>query len=193
MPRTKPAAERESDLLDAAQALFVERGVAATTLDEITRAAGVAKGTFYLYFASKDAVVRGLQERFSVAFADRLAAAVGAEDGWPAKLDALVETWDVAYSEQVDVHDVLFHAGAAAGPVPSAVVAVVADLLRAGAEAGAFAVDDPDATGLVLYSALHGAFEAGSPGAAAPEALDRRRVTAAARQAARRLAGATAA
>lgn len=50
------AEEREArikSLFDAALDVFLERGFAAARLDEVARRAGVAKGTLYLYFASK--------------------------------------------------------------------------------------------------------------------------------------------
>ena len=53
---------RPHELLDAALAFFVERGYAATRLDDVAARAGVSKGTLYLYYASKqdlfEAVVR---------------------------------------------------------------------------------------------------------------------------------------
>ena len=45
--------ERRQQMLDAARKLFAERGYHDTTVDDITRAADVAKGTFYLYFSEK--------------------------------------------------------------------------------------------------------------------------------------------
>lgn len=45
--------ERRQSLLDAARVLFAEKGYHDTTVDDITRAANVAKGTFYLYFSEK--------------------------------------------------------------------------------------------------------------------------------------------
>src|SRR5262245_57589719 len=45
--------ERRQQLIDAAREVFTHKGYHATTVDDITRAAGVAKGTFYLYFAEK--------------------------------------------------------------------------------------------------------------------------------------------
>lgn len=44
---------RRLSLVNAARDLFAKRGYHATTVDDITRAAGVAKGTFYLYFSEK--------------------------------------------------------------------------------------------------------------------------------------------
>ncbi len=45
---------RPAELLSAALDLFVERGYAATKLDDVAAHAGVSKGTLYLYFASKE-------------------------------------------------------------------------------------------------------------------------------------------
>ncbi|RJF97826.1 TetR/AcrR family transcriptional regulator [Noviherbaspirillum saxi] len=53
---------RPQELLAAALDLFVERGYAATRLDDVAARAGVSKGTLYLYFTNKEelfmAVVR---------------------------------------------------------------------------------------------------------------------------------------
>lgn len=61
----KPKWERRKDarpqeLLDAALNHFVERGFAATRLDDVARAAGVSKGTLYLYFASKEELFKAV-------------------------------------------------------------------------------------------------------------------------------------
>jgi AcrR family transcriptional regulator len=45
--------ERRAQLVAAAREVFAARGYHAATVDDITRAAGVAKGTFYLYFQEK--------------------------------------------------------------------------------------------------------------------------------------------
>jgi len=47
-------AARPQELVAAALTLFVERGYAATRLDDVAAAAGVSKGTVYLYFANKE-------------------------------------------------------------------------------------------------------------------------------------------
>ena len=45
---------RPGELLDAALALFVEKGYAATRVEEVAARAGVSKGTLFLYFDSKE-------------------------------------------------------------------------------------------------------------------------------------------
>jgi AcrR family transcriptional regulator len=53
-PRWQRRAEsRPQEVLDAALTVFVERGYAAASLDEVARRAGVSKGTLYLYYANK--------------------------------------------------------------------------------------------------------------------------------------------
>lgn len=56
--RRKEARPRE--LLDAALALFVEKGFSGSTAEDIAARAGVSKGTLYLYFASKEDLLKGL-------------------------------------------------------------------------------------------------------------------------------------
>lgn len=52
--------ERVRELSFNAMRLFLERGVNETSIDDITQAAGVAKGSFYRYFESKEALVEEL-------------------------------------------------------------------------------------------------------------------------------------
>ena len=56
---------KKNNLLDAAKTLFLEKGVSKTSISEITERAQVAKGTFYLYFADKDALLEQLVLRMS--------------------------------------------------------------------------------------------------------------------------------
>lgn len=55
--RQQKQAETAQRLFETALRLFMERGYHATTVEMITEAAQVAKGTFFNYFASKDAVL----------------------------------------------------------------------------------------------------------------------------------------
>ena len=55
---------RRARLLKAAREVFSQKGFHAATVDDITKAAGVAKGTFYLYFAEKPAIFYELMQGF---------------------------------------------------------------------------------------------------------------------------------
>ena len=51
---------RPGELLDAALELFVEKGFAATRVEEVAKLAGVSKGTLFLYFASKEELFKAV-------------------------------------------------------------------------------------------------------------------------------------
>ena len=59
-PRQRRKEARPHELLDAALALFVEKGFAATRAEEVAQRAGVAKGTLYLYFSSKEELLKAV-------------------------------------------------------------------------------------------------------------------------------------
>lgn len=64
MRRTKDDAERTRiAILDAAEQVFCEQGVAGATLEKISRAAGVTRGALYWHFADKTDLLRALHER----------------------------------------------------------------------------------------------------------------------------------
>ena len=77
--RERERRQRRQDILAAARELFWTRGYAATTMPRIARAAELAPGTLYLYFAGKGALYAELlMEGF-----DRLIERLGAEAGRP--------------------------------------------------------------------------------------------------------------
>lgn len=59
-PRQRRKETRPQELLDAALALFVEKGFAATRAEEVAHAAGVSKGTLYLYYPSKEELFKAV-------------------------------------------------------------------------------------------------------------------------------------
>ena len=61
-PRRRRKEARPSELTAAALELFVEKGFAATRLEDVAAHAGVSKGTLYLYFDSKVALFKGVVE-----------------------------------------------------------------------------------------------------------------------------------
>ena len=52
--------QRPGEILDAALALFVEKGFAATRLDDVAARAGLSKAAIYLYFKDKTALFQGV-------------------------------------------------------------------------------------------------------------------------------------
>lgn len=80
--RTRRAVQ--SELIDAALALFADRGFEAVTVEEIAAAAGLSKRSFFRYFASKEDVVLGKIDRQGDQFVQALEARPFNEPVWVA-------------------------------------------------------------------------------------------------------------
>jgi len=85
---------RPAELLEAALALFVEKGFANTRSEEVARLAGVSKGTLYLYFPSKEELLKAVIQRY---LADEIQAGVAEAaqiDGpTPVLMERLLVDW----------------------------------------------------------------------------------------------------
>ena len=56
--------DRRHQIVEVARSLFEERGLAHTTVKDIARESGVARGLFYYYFADKDAVIEAVLDAY---------------------------------------------------------------------------------------------------------------------------------
>jgi AcrR family transcriptional regulator len=158
--RTKPAAERRDDLMNAAERTFLEKGFEQATVEEITQGADVAKGTFYLHFSSKGDILQALRERFVQNMLGRIVEAVAAreEQDWRGRLSAWCRACAMAYLETTRLHHLVFIAvpPSREGLTRNSIIDHLADLLAAGARAKAWVVEDPYFTAVFLFNALHG-------------------------------------
>jgi len=163
-PRTKPAEIRRDELMAAAEALFLEKGFAATSVDEIVRLADVAKGTFYLHFRSKDDILLALRERFIDAFCEGLERQLDLlpADDWQGRLVAWAETGIAGYLDNYKLHDMVFHdfhpPMRRMKQENPAIVRLDA-LLTGGHAAGAWKIANTRLTAVLLFNALHGAVD----------------------------------
>lgn len=167
--QTKPADERRQEILEAALALFDERGFDATTVQSIASAAGVAAGTVYLYFPSKEHVLQALHARFHAGMQAQIeetaAEALRRMDspnkvyGWG--IDAMVDGvvgYVLEHQQETAVicrflprmNDELVREGREMGEF-------VAGVIKAGVDAGSLHVSDPEMTGQLLTAALRDA------------------------------------
>jgi TetR/AcrR family transcriptional regulator len=98
-PPTTPVRQRRKEarpqeLLDAALALFVEKGFAATKSEEVAVRAGVSKGTLYLYYPSKEELLKAvIRENLSQLIAEGSGIADGFEGSMADLLTLLIDTW----------------------------------------------------------------------------------------------------
>ena len=74
-------AQRPGEILDAALALFVEKGFAATRLDDVAERAGLSKAAIYLYFEDKTALFQGVVRQAVAVNLGTVAAMVSAHRG----------------------------------------------------------------------------------------------------------------
>lgn len=161
------AEERRQELLEAAVEVFTRRGMHQTTVEDVTRAAGVAKGTFYLYFDSKEQLLGSLKQRFVdelVSRAAELSERVGKDDWW-----ALAETTVTSMVDFMLEHRGMIQIFAQEGYTPEShrlfaeaqdkLVMMMAAGIQAGIEAGAFRVADPLMTATLLSHAIDGTLQ----------------------------------
>ena len=93
-PRQRRKEARPAELTAAALELFVEKGFAATRLEDVAARAGVSKGTLYLYFDSKEALFKAVIQEGIVPILEQGADMVDAFTGRSADLlRALILEW----------------------------------------------------------------------------------------------------
>lgn len=91
---------RPGEIVDAAMALWAEKGFAATRLDDIAAKANIAKGTIYLYFDSKEALFESAVENRLVATMDSIGAHGATFEG--STEDLLRAVFEVMLSQMAD-------------------------------------------------------------------------------------------
>lgn len=152
---------RPQELLDAALALFVEKGFAATRSEEVAVRAGVSKGTLYLYYPSKEELFKAVVRTSLSAKIAEGAEELGKHEGSMAQLLAslLREWWDrlgltaaggilkIMLSEARNFPELTaFYVEEVIQPS----CALLAEVVRRGVASGEFKPVDPDTAVLVL-------------------------------------------
>ncbi|PAY11078.1 MULTISPECIES: TetR/AcrR family transcriptional regulator [Bradyrhizobium] len=158
--RTQPAEVRVDELMSAAAALFISRGIETTTIDDIVARAGVAKGTFYHYFSTKADVILALRARFTQDFLSRVAAAIGAcaPDDHAGRLSAWLRGAVGTYLANVELHDVVFHDfphHQRQSQEKDDVIAQIVAVLEDGRKAGVWTFPDARSAALIVFDGMH--------------------------------------
>jgi TetR/AcrR family transcriptional regulator, fatty acid metabolism regulator protein len=181
MPRPRAdRAARRAELASAAAGVFARQGVANTAVSDIVKAAGVAQGTFYLYFDSKDDVVVAVVESMVDQMASSIEAAAQATDARAVDrmlgLGNLLSSFenDPGAAELVDIlhhpdnrplHDRLAeHLLPRLAPLVEAIV-------EQGVAEGSFDVPDTHAAAWFVLGGLQSVELMGTPAAEMPTAL----------------------
>lgn len=158
--RTRQSPEvRRSSIVEAAERVVLELGVTAMTMAEVAEAAGVAKGTVYLYFDSKDDLVAALQERYATGLMDEVRSLlpVGGRGSRARRLDGFVKGLLDTYVKEHALYHVLFQdPRASEEALLDAGRDLLRDFIRDGVDAGELDVPDVDVTAEFLLHAIHG-------------------------------------
>ena len=154
--RYQPPEVRRRQILDAAARLAVDEGLANTSMARVAEVAGVAKGSIYLHFESRQQLIAGLQsdlwERMLEGPAEIL---VDESLSWSEKLDSVVEHWMRFELEHHGLYHAVFHTVPSSGDEPLAEArSLMERLLEQGAAAGEFNLDGLDIE-VVLDFLLH--------------------------------------
>lgn len=157
-PRVRPAADRRRALLDAAVRLFADRRPAAVSVADITSGAGMATGTFYRFFPTKETMLVELRRDALAELLDRASrVATEARDGdfW-AGVDAMVaELVGFWWEDTERARVVLSGTPEEASEVESDLLALFANGLRVGQQTGHVGNVDPAlAASLLLHGVL---------------------------------------
>ena len=160
-PGPRQRDQRLSSLLDAAAALFVDKGVTDTSIEDIAERAGVAKSTFYHYFQDRAAMLEALRKRYGQRFADLADVAMDAcaPQDWNGRLRAWTDATVGEYLDSYALHDAIFHDPDVCQRCvisEEAFVLSLAALLRAGGQAGAWRIEDPGTTAAFMFHGMHG-------------------------------------
>lgn len=180
-PRVDRDAKR-AELAGAATRVFGERGVAGTAVSDIVKAAGVAQGTFYLYFDSKDDVLLAVAEQFVADVGIALEASLaGPEVRAPGRLRSLVGALgELASNPTNEAMAVLLHRrenqalhDRLTEPLAQRLFVLVEDIVVQGvAEGSMVGVEDVGAAAWFVLGGLQGIERAGTPVAEMPAALE---------------------
>jgi AcrR family transcriptional regulator len=153
-PRTQPPDVRRQQLLDAAERVLLGRGLAHTTVAEVAEAAGVAKGTVYLYFGSKSELLVALRDRYLQQFAEALDVTTGSARD---RIQALVLGFFEFAAKSHDLHHVLFHeAGFSEQDAFIRLRKWLVQLIADGVASGELTKTDPELAAAFVLAGMHG-------------------------------------
>ncbi len=144
--RFQSPAVRRRQILDAAARLAVEEGLEHTSIARVAEAAGIAKGSIYLQFESRQDLLAGLQADLWAQMLTRPAVIVADPDlAWATKLDAVVEHWMRFEFDSHDLYHAVFHAVATDSDEPfEAARTMLREIVDGGSGAGEFTLDELD-------------------------------------------------
>ena len=171
MPGTKPRRTesepvRRAQLLKAARKVFRAKGYNGASVSEIVREAGVAQGTFYLYFPSKKDAAVSLRNGLMETMAQAVETAVESRTSFEGRLDSMIAACFKVARRNADVLRLSFIGDDETHPQMhsesaehTSVLSAITDLFTDAVDAGEMEAMDPEmaarlAIGLLQHAML---------------------------------------
>ncbi len=166
--RTESEPVRREQLLSAARKIFREKGYAGATVSEIVREAGVAQGTFYLYFPSKRDAAVSLRDGLMETMAQAVASAVKSHTFFKDRLESLITACFKVAQRNSDLFRLAFIGADETHPEMhsesqehASFLRAITDLFRDAVDAGEMEAMDPEiAARLAIGLLQHAMIEA---------------------------------
>ena len=176
----KTAEERKNEILDVAEQLFAEKGFDNASTNDIINKIGIARGTLYHHFASKEEILDAMVERMTSRSISR-AAAVIADKSVPLleRLSAAVISLSLNSGAGAEVFEQIHRPQNALlhqkmqERLMSGVVPLIAKLVEAGNADGTFDSPYPDEAAEMIMTYANIAFDALAD--TTPEQMERKR------------------
>ena len=165
----KPVEQRRAEILEAALALFSSKGFHDTTMDEVANAAGVAKGTIYIYFQSKEPLLLALKRDFMQGLTDVVADIVadaieqleaGKEIDYRDIIDDIFQAVVDYHTQRRDEVEVVVRQSPSPDLVREALdlereyLALITNAFRTGVSYGLVHTEDPEMTAHLVTAAI---------------------------------------
>ena len=162
--RSREKSARREAILAAAKAVFAEKGVLATTIDDIAERAEVAKGTIYLYFRAKEEMFSALMDEGLALVGQRFGEAVDLALPADENLRRLCDAYCRLYREEPQYFKLLFfcshadvRAKTCANPSECPGLPPLAVLIQKGIDEGTFPPTvDPTKAAAIAWGSSNG-------------------------------------
>ena len=162
MGNGKEAAERKKEILDIAEELFTTKGYDNTSTTDILERVGIARGTIYYHFKSKEEILDALIDRIIQGIVHNVKSALSFKTTAPQKLISFIGATrvDSAIGKEITDHvhkpqNALMHQKML-NSLLAALTPIAAEIIKDGIKEGSFSTNYPEeaAEMLLIYSSV---------------------------------------
>ncbi|MEU7085334.1 TetR/AcrR family transcriptional regulator [Streptomyces achromogenes] len=158
---TKSPDDRRDDILRAGQRVFGTTGFERATISELADAAEIGKGTFYLYFESKDHLLGALWERYVDAIVSTAQEILNESDDWWPTIDRVMSALVRHAFANAELHRIVYGSANAKAlelcrQANQRVIDLMCAFVEEGTAAGAFRAGDTRVAFRMAYHASDG-------------------------------------